>query len=301
MVLPAPAAVPPIVLLEEPPSIWMPLPLPSGIRAGDVGADQVAFDQCAGRVRVKPDARGGIGRDDVPVAGRRAADRDARGAAHEHAEGAVPQGRGAGEVGADAVATGSRRPSSAVPAIDTPARALAEITLPAPCAAPPMVTPDGIVERHARAGVGQRLGSGLVRADVVALDHACSSRRRRCRCRRRYSPRSRCRPDRAGAADGGTCPARDDDAGGQVADRGRALVRRCRSGCPPRRSPSWTSPVIRTPSAFPEMKLRPPATGPPMVLDTEPLSISTPAPRLPRASVPVWSSPIRLPWIEGAG
>ena len=30
MVLPAPAAVPPMVLLEEPPSIWMPLPLPSG-------------------------------------------------------------------------------------------------------------------------------------------------------------------------------------------------------------------------------------------------------------------------------
>ena len=42
--LPAPAAVPPIVLLDEPPSIWMPLPLPSGMRAGDVGADQVALE-----------------------------------------------------------------------------------------------------------------------------------------------------------------------------------------------------------------------------------------------------------------
>ena len=29
MVLPAPAAVPPIVLLDEPPSIWIALPLPS--------------------------------------------------------------------------------------------------------------------------------------------------------------------------------------------------------------------------------------------------------------------------------
>ena len=33
-------------------------------------------------------------------------------------------------------------PVVAVPAIDTPACALAEITLPAPCAVPPMVTPE---------------------------------------------------------------------------------------------------------------------------------------------------------------
>ena len=68
MVLPAPAAVPPIVLFEEPPSIWMPLPLPSGIRAGDVGADQVALHQGAGRVRIEPDAGAGVARDDVLVA-----------------------------------------------------------------------------------------------------------------------------------------------------------------------------------------------------------------------------------------
>ena len=52
MVFAAPAAVPPMVLLEAPPSIATPSSeLPSWLGAARVGADEVAFDEVAGRAR----------------------------------------------------------------------------------------------------------------------------------------------------------------------------------------------------------------------------------------------------------
>ena len=44
------------------------------------------------------------------------------------------------------------------------------------------------------------------------------------------------------------------------------------------------------------MRLRAPPTGPPTVLDEEPVSTSTPAPVFPIARVPVVSVPIMFPW-----
>ena len=158
MVLPAPAAVPPIVLLDEPPSIWMPLPLPSGIRAGDVGADQVALDQCAGRARVEPDAGGRIGRDDVPVAGRRAADRDPGGAAHDARRRSRCRGPRAGVVGADAVAQDQRRRSWRSPRSTRPPARWPRSRCPRPATVPPMVTP----EASSTDTPEPVLGSGLV-------------------------------------------------------------------------------------------------------------------------------------------
>ena len=196
MVLPAPAAVPPIVLLGRAAVDLDAGAVAKGVHAGDIGADQVAFDQCAGRVRKEPDARGGIGRDDVAVAGCRAADRDAGGAAHDHAESRRCPGPRFRCSRCRCGCPGARRPSWRSPRSTRPPVALAEITLPTPCAVPPMVTPGGIVNRHARARVGQGLGSGLVRADVVALDQGVRRRLRRCRCRRPCSRRSSCQPDR---------------------------------------------------------------------------------------------------------
>ncbi len=189
-------------------------------RAGDVGADQVVLDECAGRARVEPDARGGIGRDDVPVACRRAADRDPGGAIHEHAERPVSQGLGAGIVGADAVAQdhdargggpGDRHSRPGV-GRDHVARALRRAA-------------DGDargVERHARAGIGQRLGSGLIRADVVALDHGVRGAGVDVDAVAGVSRNDV--PGQTGrAADRGAGPARDDDSAGPVGHGGRAL------------------------------------------------------------------------------
>ena len=102
--------------------------------------------------------------------GRGAADRDAGRAAHQHAERPVPERVVAGVVGADAVAQDQDAPAWPRPAIDTPACALAEITLPAPWAVPPMVVPGAASIDTPSPRVGQRLGSGLVDADVIALD-----------------------------------------------------------------------------------------------------------------------------------
>ena len=64
-----------------------------------------------------------------------------------------------------------RLPGVPVLTMDTPVCLLPEMTLPAPAAVPPMVSPDVEPNRnHAVALVGDGGGTGGVGADVVALD-----------------------------------------------------------------------------------------------------------------------------------
>ncbi len=90
MVLPAPAAVPPMVLFEALLLTITPLiSLPSRSLAGDIGADQVALDEVAGRRgSVEPHAPV-VGGDQVLGCGGGAADR----VAWVHPEQRSPRGR----------------------------------------------------------------------------------------------------------------------------------------------------------------------------------------------------------------
>ena len=98
----------------------------------------------------------------------------------------------------------------------------------------------GIVDRHAGAGVGQRLGSGLVRADVVALDQGVRGAAADVDAVARV-PGDHVASQSGRPADRGARPARDDDAGGQVAHRGRALDVGADQVARHDRSPPWTS------------------------------------------------------------
>ena len=86
------------------------------------------------------------------------------------------------------------------------------------------------------------------------------------------------------------------DAGGQVAHRGRALdvgADQVARHDGPRRGRAGDQDAFRVPRDEVTPAGRPARRW---YWTTEPSSISTPAPVLPRASVPVWSRPIRLPW-----
>ena len=98
-------------------------------------------DELAGRAGEQPDARAGVGRDDVAGPGRRAADRDA-GHPADGPRRTVPLPSAIVPVLSVPIRLPRiTAPIVALPWIDTPACALAEITLPAPGAVPPMVTP----------------------------------------------------------------------------------------------------------------------------------------------------------------
>ena len=145
-------------------------------------------------------------------------------AAHDQSERAVAQGRGAGEVGADAIAQQSRRRRRGCPRDRHARQCVGRDHVAHALRRPADGDAQGIVDRHSRA----------------ASWAAAWFRSGPCRCSRPrprvfVAPASMSIPSPilpeitlpAGAVsrtDGGTCPARDDDAGGQVADRGRALV-----------------------------------------------------------------------------
>ena len=105
MILPAPLAVPPIMSPDEctDDAISRIAQVPG---SGDVGADEVAFDEVVRPPRCPAECRVAVGRDDVAGPGRRPADGVARGTRRSINTplSIVAQELGPGDVGADEVA-----------------------------------------------------------------------------------------------------------------------------------------------------------------------------------------------------
>ncbi len=83
---------------------------------------------------------------------------------------------------------GPRCRSMSIPGSTRPHCKFAEITLPAPCAVPPIVVPGAPLTDDPVAGIAQRLGSGLVQRRRNCPGSMCWSPRSRDRRRRPRSP-----------------------------------------------------------------------------------------------------------------
>ena len=179
MVLPAPAAVPPTVLFEEPYDDLHARPgVGQGVRPRDVGADEVPLDRVAVGVVGDEDA-GPVARDEVAGPGRRAADRVARRAVADADALAVGQGDRPGRVRADEVAL---RHAVVRPAeLDAVAGHAAD-HVAGPGDGPADRVVGGVVGDHAVAGVVQRSRSPRRSGRRSCPRPGCPRRRRPGRC-----------------------------------------------------------------------------------------------------------------------
>ena len=251
MTLPAPAAVPPIVLSDrrrcQRRRCW-----PARVAGRRRCRYSCPRRGCPSRQCRSPTPAVGVARDDVPRRGRRAADRVARRAVVDLdavaplPTAAVPVAFGADEVARDQL------PVVPAPVISTPSPVLPEITLPAPGrrVAADRVVRGAVVWTRTPASVADRERAGDVGADQVPFDQVARGAGA-VRYRRRLAlpemtlpppvvpPRHRCCPDAEVASRSPLrcrCPAR------------RSRRRRCRSSCPGRR---WSTPMPRSSTPSP--------------------------------------------------